>query len=143
MPGGLARLDVNLQALETRLNRAADVPLSPEECETLKTVVHTFARVLDLLDEQGTTIARVRELLGRSRTEKTRQVPPQAGIDVPERPSPMRRWRNRARFPDAVATERRHIQEHSGSGSRMPRCSRAITVPCACGARCTRKRSPA
>jgi len=87
MPAGPARLDVNLPELEARLDRVPEVPLSPEECQTLKVVVHTFADVLRLVDEQGTTIARLREWLGRSRTEKTRHVLHQVGIDVPARPS--------------------------------------------------------
>jgi len=92
MSAGRGRLDVNLQDLETRLDRAAEVPLSLEECQTLKAVVHAFARVLDLLDEQGTTIARLRELLGRARTEKTRRVLEEVGLDVgtpPRHPAPL------------------------------------------------------
>lgn len=87
MPAALARIDVNLHELERRLDRVSEVPLSPEECQTLKAVVHTFADVLRLLDAQGTTIARLRELLGRSRTEKTRHVLQQAGLNVSEHPS--------------------------------------------------------
>jgi len=85
MPATLPRLDVNLQELERRLDHAPEVPLTPVECQTLKAVVHTFADVLRLLDEQDTTIARLREWLGRSHTEKTRHVLQQAGLVIPAR----------------------------------------------------------
>lgn len=87
MPAALPQIDVNLHELEARLDHVPEVPLNAEECRMLKAVVHTFADVLRLLDEHGTTITRLRELLGRSHTEKTREVLRQAGIDVPELPS--------------------------------------------------------
>jgi transposase len=79
----LPPLGVDLPALETRLEHVPERPLSLAECQTLKAVVHTFADVLRLLDEQGATIARLRAFLGWTRSEKTREVLRQAGLDLP------------------------------------------------------------
>jgi len=77
----LPPIDVDLSALATRLDHVPERPLSLAECQTLKAVVHMFADVLRLLDEQGATIAQLRAFLGWARSEKMREVLRQAGLD--------------------------------------------------------------
>ena len=76
----IPRIDLTMQDLRTLLDQVRP-RLTEEEYAKLTAVVHTLGYVADLLDDQTTTIARLRELLLASpRTEKTRQVLQAAGL---------------------------------------------------------------
>ena len=79
----IPRIDLTMQDLRTLLEHVRP-RLTDEEHETLTAVVHTLGYVADLLEDQTTTIARLRQLLLSSpRTEKTREVLERAGVEVP------------------------------------------------------------
>lgn len=85
------RIEVTMQDLNVLLEQVRP-RLTEEEYEKLTAVVHTLGYVVDLLEDQTTTIARLRQLLLGSRSsEKTRQVLERAGLDALDsdaRPTP-------------------------------------------------------
>ena len=62
--------------------RARHTPLSDDEYATLKAAIHTLGYVAQLVEDTGTTIAGLRQILFGARTEKTRDVLTRAGLDA-------------------------------------------------------------
>jgi len=65
------------------LLRRAETVLNEEDYQTIKAVFTSYAYLTELVEDKGTTIARLRKLLFGSRTEKTRDVVQEEGHDQP------------------------------------------------------------
>src|SRR6184192_4250871 len=82
------QIEVNLEELAALLERALQEPLDEEGYQKLQGVLEAFRYLTDLIGDKDTTISRLRALLAKSSTEKTREVLEQAGIKVPPPSSP-------------------------------------------------------
>src|SRR5436190_9215473 len=82
------QIEVNLEELAALLERARQEPLDEEGYQKLQGVLEAFRYLTDLIGDKDTTISRLRALLAKSSTEKTREVLEQAGIKVPPPSSP-------------------------------------------------------
>src|SRR2546425_3061083 len=82
------QIEVNLGELAALLERARQEPLDEEGYQKLQGVLEAFRYLTDLIGDKDTTISRLRALLAKSSTEKTREVLEQAGIKVPPPSSP-------------------------------------------------------
>jgi transposase len=76
-------IDVNFAELEALLERARQGPLGEEDYRKLEAAIHTLAYLIDMIGEKETTISRLRALLVKPSTEKTRKVLEQAGLPTP------------------------------------------------------------
>jgi transposase len=65
--------------LRRLVERTRQTALTDDEYTTLKAAVETLGYVADLLEQKGTSLASLRQLLFGATTEKTRQVLAQAG----------------------------------------------------------------
>src|SRR2546428_13420026 len=74
MAAPVPQLDVHMDDLRRLVERTRQTPLSDEEYTTRKAAVETLGYVADLLEQKGTTIANLRQLLFGATTEKTRDV---------------------------------------------------------------------
>ncbi len=136
MPPPVARIDLTPADLDTLLDRAR--PALPEEdYRTLQALVDTFRYLTALLEDQTTTIARLRQLLLGATTEKTRQVLQHVGLDRGPRPDPDRDDGSQApgerhdhghgrHGAGAYAGARRMAIAHASlkSGDRCPGCAK-------------------
>src|SRR3989441_4073440 len=82
------QIEVNLEELAALLERARQEPLDEEGYQKLQGVLEAFRYLTDLIGDKDTTISRLRALLAKPSTEKTREVLEQAGIKVPPPSSP-------------------------------------------------------
>src|SRR5712692_6440347 len=86
MAATIPRIDVTLQELHALLEQLRP-RLSDQEYEQLTAVIDTLGYVAELLDDQTTTLARLRALLlGTPGTEKTRDVLAHAGVETTVNP---------------------------------------------------------
>jgi transposase len=69
-------VELNLQDLEARLERARQAPLTPEDYLQFKAALETLAYLTHLLEDRDITLQRLRQILFSARSEKTRQVLP-------------------------------------------------------------------
>jgi transposase len=76
-------IEVNFEELETLLERARQGPLGEEDHQKLEAAIHTLSYLIELIGEKETTISRLRSLLMKPSTEKTRKVLQQAGLPTP------------------------------------------------------------
>jgi len=76
-------IDVNFEELEALLARARQGPLGEEDYGKLEAAIHTLNYLINLIGEKETTISRLRALLVKPSTEKTRKVLEQAGLPTP------------------------------------------------------------
>ncbi|HVP44008.1 MAG TPA: transposase, partial [Terriglobales bacterium] len=67
-------LEISRQELEALIGRAQAGPLDPADGQKLLALVETLCRLMQLLEDKTTTIARLRQLLFGASTEKTRHV---------------------------------------------------------------------
>lgn len=67
-------VELNRDRIEELLQRAETKQLRNEDYETIKALIESYAYLTELVEDKGTTIARLRKLLFGSRTEKTRDV---------------------------------------------------------------------
>ncbi len=81
-------IEVNLEELAALLERARQEPLDEAGYQKFQGVLEAFRYLTDLIGDKDTTIGRLRALLTKPSTEKTRQVLEQAGIKVPPSSSP-------------------------------------------------------
>lgn len=79
-PPDAAPLEVSTAELEAFLEQARPA-LSPEAYDKLSAAVRTLAYVTELLEKQEATLAKLRQLLCPSSTEKTKAVLEQAGLE--------------------------------------------------------------
>ena len=141
MAAPILQLDVPMDDLRQLVERTRQTPLTDEEYTTLKAAIETLGYVAGLLEQKGTTIANLRQLLFGATTEKTRQVLADAGItdarsaEAPEDAAPPAdldassrdRRHGHGRHPaEAYAggqrIEVRHGQLHHGD--RCPHCTK-------------------
>ena len=80
MAAPVPQLDVHMDDLRRLVERTRQTPLTDEEYTTLKAAIETLGDVADLLEQKGTTVANLRQLLFGATTEKTRDVLAQAGV---------------------------------------------------------------
>jgi transposase len=112
-------IDLHMADLERLVDRTRDAPLTDEEHAQLKAAIHTLGYLADLLEQKGTTIAGLRQLLFGAQTEKTQDVLARAGVIDPETPSttseppdtpaPARRRRGHGRHSAAAYAGARHV----------------------------------
>ena len=76
-------IEVNFEELEMLLERARQWPLGEEDHQKLEAAIHTLSYLIELIGEKETTISRLRSLLMKPSTEKTRKVLEQAGLPTP------------------------------------------------------------
>ena len=76
-------IDVNFGELEALLQRARQGPLGEEDYQKLEAAIQTLSYLIELIGEKETTISRLRALLVKPSTEKTRKVLEQAGLASP------------------------------------------------------------
>ena len=70
------RVELGMEALEAILEQARSQPLSEEQYQQLKAVLHTLGRLTQELEKKRTSIYRLRNLLFGPRSEKTGNVLP-------------------------------------------------------------------
>ena len=68
----IPRIDLRMDDLERVVDRARQAPLTEEEYTTLKAAIDTLGYVAQLVEQKGTTLAGLRQLLFGATTEKTR-----------------------------------------------------------------------
>src|SRR5215472_9239800 len=76
-------IDVNFAELEALLERARQGPLGEKDYGQLQAAIHTLRFLIESIGEKETTIRRLRALLVKPSTEKTRPVLEQAGLPTP------------------------------------------------------------
>ena len=81
-------IEVNLQEWEALLERAREEPLDEEGYQKLQAALRAFRHLTEMIGEKNTTISRLRALLVKPGTEKTRKVLEQAGLEVAPQGSP-------------------------------------------------------
>jgi hypothetical protein len=88
MQPGREVIEVNLEELEAPLERARQEPLDEASYEKLQAALRAFRYLTEMVGEKDTTVSRLRALLAKPSTEKTRKVLEQAGQEVaPKSPS--------------------------------------------------------
>lgn len=114
MASAIPRIDVNLQDLHALLEQLRP-RLSDQEYAQLTAVIDTLGYVAELLDDQTTTLARLRGLLlGTPGTEKTRDVLAHAGVEAtPTPPSDA----DQSPAPDHSPPARRRARGHGRHGA--------------------------
>ena len=128
---------VNVQELETLLERAWPGRLEEAEYQKLRAAIHTLGYLAELLRERNITIQDLRELLlspAPASTEKTREVLKQAGIESQtknqEKNSPGSRNQSRPGHgrngADAYSGAQKIKVAHASlhSGDRCPECGK-------------------
>ena len=81
------RIDLHLADLEQVVERARHTPLTEDDYTTLKAAIDTLGYVAQLVEQKGTTLAALRQLLCGARTEKTRDVLARAGVAPTDAPA--------------------------------------------------------
>jgi len=81
MAAPFCQLDVRMEDLRRLVDRTRETALTEDEHRTLKAAIDTLGYVADLLEQKGTSLANLRQLLFGATTEKTRHVLAQAGMD--------------------------------------------------------------
>lgn len=84
----IPRIDLRMDDLERVVERARHTPLTEDEYTTLKAAIDTLGYVAHLVEQKGTTLAGLRQLLFGGTTEKTRDVLARAGVDAPPSEGP-------------------------------------------------------
>jgi transposase len=109
------RLDVSTAELEALLEQVRE-HLSEAGYQKLKSAIHTLGYVTELLENQGTTIQALRNLLCQARTEKTAAVLERAGITTDVTPA------------SGTSAEKPKPPGHGRNGTTAYRGARKITV---------------
>ncbi|HEV2283620.1 MAG TPA: IS66 family transposase [bacterium] len=82
----LPRIDLCMDDLERLVDRTRQAPLTADEHATLKAAIDTLGYLAHLVEQKGTTLDGLRQLLFGATTEKTRDVLARAGVDAPRAP---------------------------------------------------------
>ena len=135
MAAAIPQIAVRLAELTRLVDRTRDAPLTESEHTTLKAAIDTLGYIAQLLEQRGTTLARLRRLLWGTTTEKTDAVLERAGVepspadpprdtgDEAGRAPPTRRGHGRngaAAYAGARHVPIPHAQLHHGD--RCPHC---------------------
>jgi transposase len=133
-----APLDVSVEELEALLERAREA-LGEAGYQKLKAAIRTLSYVTELLETREATLASLRRLLCRARSEKTDAVLEEAGIAprstpkrpaaaaVGEKPAPGHGRNGAKAYPGAERIAVPHGSLHSGD--RCPECQRGKVYP--------------
>ncbi|MBI4262996.1 MAG: hypothetical protein HY657_01350 [Acidobacteria bacterium] len=76
-------IELRMDDLDRLVDRTRVAPLTDEEHAQLKAAITTLGYVAELLEQKGTTITGLRQLLFGAQTEKTRDVLARAGVVDP------------------------------------------------------------
>lgn len=126
----LPRIDLHMDDLERLVDRTRHTPLTEDEHATLKAAIDTLGYLAHLVEQKGTTLDGLRQLLFGKTTEKTRDVLARAGVDpaprAPRDDKPERAAGGHGRNGAAAYTGARHVpvphaQLHHGD--RCPSCA--------------------
>src|SRR3990172_8497045 len=79
----IKRIELNMDELESILERAQTSPLDDKDCAKIKAVFESYLYLTELLEDKATTIDRLRKILFGSSSEKTREVIPQTPAAPP------------------------------------------------------------
>ena len=82
----LPRIDLRMNDLERLVDRTRHTPLTADEHATLKAAIDTLGYLAHLVEQKGTTLDGLRQLLFGATTEKTRDVLARVGVDTPPLP---------------------------------------------------------
>ena len=88
MKPGREVIEVNLPEWQALLERARKEPLGEEGYQKLQAALRAFRVLTEMIGEKNTTISRLRALLAKPSTEKTRKVLEQAGLVPPAKSHP-------------------------------------------------------
>jgi transposase len=131
MPPTLPRIDLRMEDLERLVDRTRHTPLTEDEHATLKAAIDTLGYLAHLVEQKGTTLDGLRQLLFGATTEKTRDVLTRAGIDTPPAPraprddASERDAGGHGRHGAAAYTGARHVPVSHAQlhhGDRCPSC---------------------
>ena len=116
--------------LDRLVDRTRHGPLTDDEHAHLKAAIDTLGYVAGLLEQKGTTIGGLRQLLFGHQTEKTREVLARAGLEAPPPPTGHPAGADQ---PSAPCATPRHAAATAGTGPRRTparRMSRCLTGTC-------------
>jgi hypothetical protein len=80
MKPGREVIEVNFAELTALLERARQEPLGDADCQRLQGAIQALNYLIEMIGEKDTTISRLRALLAKPSTEKTRKVLEKAGV---------------------------------------------------------------
>ena len=80
MKPGREVIEVNFGELTALLQRARQEPLGDADCQRLQGAIQALNYLIEMIGEKDTTISRLRALLAKPSTEKTRKVLEKAGV---------------------------------------------------------------
>jgi transposase len=80
MKPGREVIEVNFGELTALLERARQEPLGEADCQRLQGAIQALNYLIEMIGDKDTTISRLRALLAKPSTEKTRKVLEQAGV---------------------------------------------------------------
>ena len=80
MKPGREVIEVNFAELTALLERARQEPLGDADCQRLQGAIQALNYLIEMIGEKDTTIGRLRALLAKPSTEKTRKVLEKAGV---------------------------------------------------------------
>jgi len=80
MKPGREVIEVNFGELTALLERARQEPLGEADCQRLQGAIQALNYLIEVIGEKDTTISRLRALLAKPSTEKTRKVLEKAGV---------------------------------------------------------------
>lgn len=126
MAAPVPQLDVHMDDLRRLVERTRQTSLTDDEYTTLKAAIETLGYVADLLEQKGTTVANLRQLLFGATTEKTREVLARAGVaDAPSGDPP----EDDVPAADADRQRRDRPPGHGRHGADAYAGARRIDVP--------------
>ena len=128
----IKRIELNMDELESILERAQTSPLDDKDCAKIKAVFESYLYLTELLEDKATTIDRLRKILFGSSSEKTREVIPQTpaapSFTVPDgaEPTPSKRPGHGRHGADAYHGAEKIPVPHGSlkSGDRCPDCQK-------------------
>jgi hypothetical protein len=86
MKAAIPRLEISVEQLQKLVERARTEPLSEEEYTQLKAAIETLGYLTQLMEDQDTTIQRLRHILFGPKTETTEKVLQQIGKNQEKSP---------------------------------------------------------
>ena len=116
---GIPKLDVTREELEALLEGVRQA-LGESGYQKLQAAIRTLSYVTELLETNQATLERLRRLLCHSRTEKTKTVLQQAGIETGEK---------KDKLPGAPHGPQSKARGHGRKGAEAYRGARKVEVP--------------
>jgi hypothetical protein len=86
MKASIPRLEISMEQLQKLVERARTGPLSEEEYTQLKAAIETLGYLTLLMEDQDTTIQRLRQILFGPKTETTEKILQQMGKNQEKNP---------------------------------------------------------